>query len=79
MGLNDEMEKIRQAGEWLKLPTDSEHRHAAMEHLIHVVEYNDSPSLRAAALKVIDDYMRGSCNGRLRHRNHFPSRRGFDR
>jgi hypothetical protein len=33
MGFNDEQEKLRQAGEWLKLSPDSEQFKAAWEHV----------------------------------------------
>ena len=57
MGLNDELEKIRQAAEWLRTePSDTEKYRAAMGHLIYVAANNDNLTLRSSAQRVLDSY-----------------------
>ncbi len=57
MGLNDELEKISQAEIWLRtMPNYTEHYRAAMSHLTYVASNSESPTLRAAAQKVLDSY-----------------------
>jgi hypothetical protein len=54
MGLNDEAEKLRQAGEWLKLSPDSEQFKAAWEHVDAVLRLTEDMVLYAQAQKIQD-------------------------
>jgi 2-oxo-4-hydroxy-4-carboxy--5-ureidoimidazoline (OHCU) decarboxylase len=54
MGLNDEAEKLRQAGEWLKGDARSENFKAAFEHMTHVLNTSPDPALSAQAQKLED-------------------------
>jgi hypothetical protein len=58
MGLNDELEKIRIAEEWLRTePCDSRYYIAARDHLISLVEWSQSESLRCEAQAAIDRWV----------------------
>jgi hypothetical protein len=54
MGLNDELEKIRQAEAWLlKEPPGSQLYNAAKDHLFTVAMWGDTESVRKAATEAI--------------------------
>jgi hypothetical protein len=57
MGFNDEQEKLRQAGEWLRLRPDSEQFKAAWEHVQRVSRSAD-PVLRMQASYLEDEAFR---------------------
>src|SRR5579859_568123 len=54
MGLNDEAEKLRQAGEWLKGDPRSENFKAAWEHVAQVLNTTGDPALSAQAQELED-------------------------
>jgi hypothetical protein len=56
MGLNDELEKIRQAEEWLKDGTP-EQKAAAADHLRHVYATSDSIKLRIESNRIWLEYL----------------------
>jgi hypothetical protein len=56
MGLNDEAEKLRQAGEWLKGDARSENFKAAWEHVAHVLNTTGDSALSAQA-QALEDAM----------------------
>lgn len=56
MGLNDEMEKLRQAEEWLVTqPVDSEYSHAAIDHLAHAYSHGDLDA-RTEVLRILREF-----------------------
>lgn len=54
MGLNDEAEKLRQAGEWLKGDPKSEQFGAAWAHVTHMANTTADPALSAQARQLED-------------------------
>jgi hypothetical protein len=52
--MNDEQEKLRQAGEWL-LSGTPEQRNAAAEHLGSLMIYSPDPAVRTEARAVLLD------------------------
>ena len=48
MGLDDEMEKLKQAGEWIATGTD-EQQGAALDQIGHVIATSKRPELRKLA------------------------------
>jgi hypothetical protein len=53
MGLNDEMEKLRQAEQWLMTcELTSQQSKAAWEHVCHVLVHSPDAGLRNAARKI---------------------------
>ena len=58
MGFNDEQEKLRQAGEWLKGDARSEQFKAAWEHVDRVLRLTEDMVLYAQAQKIQDEAFR---------------------
>jgi hypothetical protein len=58
MSLDDELEKIRIAEEWLRTePYDSRYYIAARDHLISLVEWGESERIRNEAQAAIDRWV----------------------
>lgn len=53
MGLNDEMEKLRQAEAWLDEFPARDHAAAAWEHVAWVADCGRTPELRAEAARIV--------------------------
>ena len=58
MSLNDQLEKIHQAEEWLRTePTDSRYYVAAKDHLLSVVEWGQDAEVVKAAREAINRWV----------------------
>lgn len=61
MGLNDQLEKIRQAEEWLMTePPGSRYSTAAKDHLLSLVEWSQDAEVVKAAKAAIQRWMNKS-------------------